>query len=299
MGNKISLGMMELKKITIKTEETEEDEKTSYVHSFEHVAGDGKFTATLPKRLDMKMGKIMELAFVDNQTKLSEFKEQEPDEKKEAIKKGQEAQKRITEEAVNTEVETEPAPKKKSSKKKTEKKEDRVLAEKEIGKDTKPDESCKFHYKGGLCANSKTADPMCHGTCPEKVERGAEDKSEMEKPATEKKGGKAKAKAEKTKAEDEAKLVEEEKGKYEMTGTLLLKKTDFPTDVLGGLKKDIVVEKNMTDNFLYAHATSMVLAKTPSDNDAFVSVLKEKTGLDWEWVTGNTYAADQKQLNKE
>ncbi|RLI55243.1 MAG: hypothetical protein DRP09_10535 [Candidatus Thorarchaeota archaeon] len=82
------------------------------------------------------------------------------------------------------------------------------------------------------------------------------------------------------------------------TGRMLIKKSRFPTGILGGLQEDVRVEKNMKDDFLYAHAKSVEKPKTKKEKEKFQDLLKTKTHIDWKWVTGCTFNADRKQLNK-
>jgi hypothetical protein len=107
-------------------------------------------------------------------------------------------------------------------------------------------------------------------------------------------------------AEEKAKTEAFEKGLEETaTGeeagepsTLLCKKTNFPTNLLGGLAKDVVIEKNMKENFLYAHAQSIQAPINGVQIQKFCHALKLKTGADWKHVTDKTFKADQDQLNR-
>jgi hypothetical protein len=83
-----------------------------------------------------------------------------------------------------------------------------------------------------------------------------------------------------------------------MTGNVLLKKTDFPTMNLGGLKTDIVVEKNMKDKFLYAHALSFQVPVNEMQKQKFCEELKARTGYDWTHILDSTFNCDKDQLNK-
>ncbi len=122
-----------------------------------------------------------------------------------------------------------------------------------------------------------------------KIDKEVRDKETEEELAEEK------AKTEAFKKDLEETATREAAGE---PSTLLCKKTDFPTDQLGGLRDDITIEKNKTDNFLYAHAKSMTPPINGVQIQKFCQTLKLKTGIDWKHIMGNAFSADQETLNK-
>ena len=80
-------------------------------------------------------------------------------------------------------------------------------------------------------------------------------------------------------------------------GYKLIKKKDFPSDLLGGLLEDVVVERNESANLLFAHAVSKEANDEHSARKAFSDYLNKLTGIEWTWVINKLYNADTKQLN--
>lgn len=97
---------------------------------------------------------------------------------------------------------------------------------------------------------------------------------------------------------EEPEIEKDPEPDWGMTGDVLLKKTDFPTTNLGGLKTDITVEKNMKGKFLYAHALSFQVPVNGIQTQKFCEELKAKTGYDWTHVLDSTFNCDKDQLNK-
>ena len=81
-------------------------------------------------------------------------------------------------------------------------------------------------------------------------------------------------------------------------GGLLVADTEFPTRMAGGLEKNIVVEHNKKDDFLFAHA---IFNKEPTATQlkSIPKKLKEITGLDWDYVGDRLFNASNGQLNPE
>lgn len=81
-------------------------------------------------------------------------------------------------------------------------------------------------------------------------------------------------------------------------GDVLIEMSDFATRMAGGLEKNVVIEHNKSDDFLYAHA---VFKKVPTATQlkSIPKKLKEMTGLDWDYVTDRTFNASNGQLNPE
>lgn len=266
-------------------------------------------------------------------------------------------------------------------------------------KKPKTEKSCKYWYRGGLCANSQMEAPFCGGaescefmgqteiTEPEPAEKPKAEKKEKGSPGTpskekepvddsygtpedekgiedmtgttfegmvyeypttykgekitreigvkdfsgefvvmwvnEKTGGTHKVKSPALKFHDTVEAAQKElqawaeKKKLKAIGPIekakketaakqwkehdtLIEKGNFPKDILGGLEKDVVVQKHATAGILYAHAISV---ENPDDNEGkiarFEDELNDITEMDWAHVLDKTFNANKKQINGE
>jgi hypothetical protein len=96
--------------------------------------------------------------------------------------------------------------------------------------------------------------------------------------------------------------IEEVEKKGDSESPLLISAEAFNEtfDTLGGLAEDVRVEKNVKDNFLFAHAYSKEVPTEEDEIEHFCAELTEfSVGLKWTHVGDNLFNADKEQLNKE
>lgn len=239
--------------------------------------------------------------------------EPEPDikTKKGAIKKARKSGKKNPPEAVQTSIQDEGVPAIPPSIKED--------LDKPEAKKPKSEKDCKWHYRGGLCANSKMDKPFCVGMdkCPEhgqgKIDETPKKKKEKkdcgcgndpehplrgfcnEHGVKEKKGSPKTPSQEKEKKPKKPKKLDHD---LEVP-SILIKKKDFPKDILGGLLADVKVELHTTEGYLYAHAKTKKTAPNEAEVNDVCMKLLELSGIPWTYIQGNTFNADKKQLNKE
>ena len=89
----------------------------------------------------------------------------------------------------------------------------------------------------------------------------------------------------------------------EAKSTLLISAEAFNNtfDTLGGLEKDVIVEKNEKDKFLFAHAFSV---EDPGTDKHYIKLFCEQlrefsAGIRWMHIDTNLFNANQGDLNKE
>jgi len=355
MTEKIEMKNMSITKINESETETETGTKTVWTYTLTNEDAGEQFTLKTASDQHLRIGQKFNMAMTNPQTQLPL---EEPEPPKEELKEP---------EAVPEKAKKTLSKKEKEILEEAEsliKKADKIIEEK---KQTKT--SCKYYYRGGLCANSKLDKPFCPGLdkCPLDQEQPTEKKPEApqsklpgidpqgeisrdnflgttyEYPTTHKgeevvqtigvidiggsymtawkskSGGYHRIKSKALDPRDTLELAQQDldefakKKKLKAVGgaeapedeteephqvTLLLKKEKFPKDILGGLKEDIMIEKNAAGNFFYAHARSKEGADSFETNKAFTDELKKITGLNWTWVSGNLFNADRKQLNE-
>ena len=84
-------------------------------------------------------------------------------------------------------------------------------------------------------------------------------------------------------AEKDRQMEQRKLGETDESGNpILVRKEDFPKEINGGLKGDIVVQKK--DGKLFAHAK---FSKKVEDPDYTRELLKEMTGYSWKKATGS------------
>lgn len=81
-------------------------------------------------------------------------------------------------------------------------------------------------------------------------------------------------------------------------GDILIDMADFATRMAGGLERNVVIEHNKKEDFLFAHAI-VVKEPTATQLKSIPKKLKGLTGLDWDYVGDRLFNASNGQLNKE
>lgn len=302
------------------------EEKTTIKYIYKLQDEDKEYTAVITStdELDLTLGASTDIIIKNGQTRLPQAEPEAPEEpdietKAGAIKAGQKTlgDTGIPDEAVHTEVpkESDEPPKKEKKPRKTKAETEALDAAKDaikkMDEDTKKGgyeveitaggktaklgtkreqnkdkiaadgSGCKNYHRGGLCSDPTTEKPFCVGRdkCPT-LNKNAPKGVEM----------------------TEEETAEEAKKGTDWAVTvpnLLVKKADFPEDLCGGLQEDVMVQKNMKEGWLYAHAKTAKAPQNQAEANEVCMKLLELTKIPWTHVLDSTFNASKKELNGE